>query len=160
MPTYGAVKWEGYRVRVFADEWDILRGTTFLPYFWDSRINLDMVVDASGETTRAIGASIGYKWKLCDLDDNVIRSGQGSYSPVRGAFWCWRKNRAIQIGCLRPHECYHLDITLTDCRGNTSEPRQIATFSIKDRDDFKMQVLVGAVVVILGIILGFLLRGS
>jgi len=159
MPSYGTVKWEGYRVRVFADEWDILRASSLLPYFWDSKINLDMIIDAPKKIRRAIGTSVEYKWRLYDLDNNIIKSGQGSYSPVEGAFMCWRKNRAIQIGFLKPQQCYQLDITLTDCRGNISEPLQIATFTVKDKDEFKMQIFIGLVVIIMGIILGFLLKG-
>jgi len=160
MPHFGKVKWEGYRIRVFEAEWDIFRLLPILPYFWDTNINLDIIIDASKEIRQTTGTSLKYEWELLDLDDRVVRNGQGNYAPVAGQFMSWRKHNAIKIGYLRPQQCYRLEITLTDSYGNTSAPLQIATFTIKDRDELYMQLFVALVGIIIGIILGFVIRGS
>jgi hypothetical protein len=160
MPHFGKVKWRGYGIRVFESEWDVFRLFPIVPYFWDTNINLDIIVDASKETRQTLGTSLKYEWELLDLDDRVVRNGKGNYTPVAGQFMSWRKHNAIKIGYLKPQQCYRLEITLTDIYGSTSAPLQIATFTIKDRDELYMQLFVALIGIIIGIILGFVIRGS
>jgi hypothetical protein len=159
MPSFGKVKWEGYSIRVFETERDIYRLFPIIPYFWDTNINLDIVIDAPKKVRQATGTSLKYEWELLDLDDNVVRSGQGSYGFITGSFSSARKHDAIKIGYLKPQQCYRLEITLTDIHGNTSAPLQIATFTIKDRDELYMQLFIALIAIIMALILGFVVRG-
>ena len=157
MPRYREVKWSGYKVRIFAEERDISRFFPIVPYFWDTNINFDMVVDLPKDMQQLPNMSLKYKWELRDLDDKVVRSGQGSYEPQ--SFLDRRKHRAIMIGFLKPQQCYRLNIILTDIYGTTSEPIQIASFTIKDRDEVYTQVFISLITIIMGIIIGLLARG-
>lgn len=162
MPTYKKIRWNEYEVSIFVEERDIFRMLLSIiapiaPYFWDTEINLDMAVDPPKNLEQIAGRTLDYKWELRDLDDKVIRSGQGNYDikSLAGR----RKHRAIKIGFLKPQQCYRLNIILTDIYGDTSEPLPIATFTIKDRDELYMQVLIALIAIVTGIILGFVIRG-
>ena len=159
MPSYGTVKWKGYRVRVFAEERDLLRVLPIVPYFWESDINLDMVADPPKDIQRTEQLSLSYRWELHDLDGKVARSGQGSYEFAAWHLPNMRKHRAIEIGFLKPHQCYRLKIILTDRYGTTSQPMQIATFTTKDKDEVYTQVMISLITIAMGIIIGFLARG-
>jgi hypothetical protein len=155
MPSFKKAKWEGYSLRVFESEWDIFRVLPILPYFWDTNIKLDIIVDARKKTQEERGTSLTYEWELLDLDDNVVRNGHGKYGFVTDSFRSVRKRNAIKIGYLRPQQCYRLEVTITDTYGATSPPLQVATFTIKDRDELYMQIFVALVAIILALILGF-----
>jgi hypothetical protein len=160
MPRYGQVKWNGYKVRLFAEERDLFRLFPIVPFFWDSNINLDMVCDPPKEIRKKTNLSLSYKWELYDVDDKVVKSGQDVYefkSNIIAAIR--RKHRAIKIGLLKPQQYYRLNITLTDIYGSTSEPLKIASFSIKDRDEVYTRILIALITIIMGIIIGFLVRG-
>ena len=155
MPRYGKVRWKGYVVRIFAYEYDIFRMLPITPYFWDSNISLDMVVDLPKDIERAYAPEFRYKWELHDLDGNVVKSGQDSYQFSRINL---RKHNAIKIGYLKPQQCYRLNIIL-DVYGETSEPLTITSFTIKDRDELFTQILISLVVIIMGIVIGFIAKG-
>jgi len=161
VPTYRKILWNGYKVSIFVEERDTFRLLASLiapivPYFWDTNINLDMAVAPPKNIEQIEGRSLQYKWELYDLNDKVIRSGQDNYDfSLRGK----RKHRAIKIGYLKPQQCYRLNIILTDIYGSASEPLQFATFTVKDRDELYMQVLVALIAIVMGIILGFVIRG-
>jgi hypothetical protein len=161
MPTYKKIRWNGHKVSIFVEEGDTFRLllsiiAPIVPYFWDTNINLDMAVEPPKNIEQIEGRSLQYKWELLDLDDKVIRSGQDSYDfSLRGE----RKHRAIKIGFLKPQQCYRLNVILTDIYGNTSEPLQMATFTIKDRDELYMQVFIAILAIIMALILGFVVRG-
>jgi len=154
MPSYKTAEWSGYKVNVYAERRDIPRLLPLVPYFWDTDINLDMEAELPDDIPQAPKISLKYKWELHDLDNNVVRSGQDSYE-----FGSGRKHRAIKIGFLKPQQCYRLNIVLTDIYGTTSEPLQIATFTVKDKDEFYTQVLLSLIAIIMGIIIGFVVRG-
>jgi hypothetical protein len=159
MPRYGRIEWDGYRVRIFVEEHEILRSllAPIVPYFWDSNINLDMVANPPKNIQQTTRLSLRYKWELRDLDDKVVRSGQDSYEFE--SFMRRRKHGAIKIGFLKPQQCYRLNIILTDIYGNTSEPLQIASFTVKDRDEVYTQVFISLITITMGIIIGLLARG-
>jgi hypothetical protein len=161
MPTYKTFQWNGYRVRIFPEERDTLRNLLFLvgsiaPYFWDSDINMDMIIDVPKSIEQITGRELQYKWELSDSEDKIVKSNQDSY-PLSLA--SERKHRAIRLGSLKPQQCYRLNITITDIYGSTSEPFLVTAFSTKDRDAFKTQIFIGVIVIILGIIFGFIMRG-
>jgi hypothetical protein len=158
MPRYGKTKWSGYVVRLFAEEYDIFRLLPIVPYFWDSNINLDMVADPPKGSNKAVVSFLKYKWELRDLDDNVVKSGEDVYTfSHRGINM--RKHGAIRIGYLKPQQYYRLYIILTDVYGGTSASLLVASFTIKDRDEVYTQILISLVVIIMGIIIGFVAKG-
>ena len=116
-----------------------------------------MIVTPPKSLQRTTQTNLQYDWKLYDSDDNAIKSGNDSCSlkPSFGK----RKLRAMKIGHLKPQQCYRLTIVLRDMYGVTSEPLEAATFTIKDKDEFYMQVLIALIAIVMGIILGFVLRG-
>jgi len=161
MPTRKSVQWNGYAIHISAERRDIPRWLPFIgpivPYFWDTDINLDMVVYPPKSIERTAETTLQYKWELHDSDDKVVRGDEDSYSlkPSFGK----RKLRAIRIGHLKPQQCYRLSIILTDIYGATSEPLEIATFTIKDRDELYMQMFITIFAIIMALIFGFLFRG-
>jgi hypothetical protein len=162
MPTYKKIQWNGYKVSIFVEERDTLRSflslmASILPYFWDTDINLDMMVSPPRNIQQIERRSLQYKWELRDLDDNVVRSGQDNYEFQ--SFLNRRKHRAIKIGFLKPQQGYRLNITITDIYGSISEPLQIASFTVKDRDEVYTQVFISLITILMGIIIGLLARG-
>lgn len=157
MPRYGEVTWCGYRIRIFTEERDLFRLLPIVPFFWDTSINLDMVADPPKDVPQTTEVSLKYRWELNDLDDKLVRSGQDSYEFK--SFLSRRKHHAIRIGFLRPQQCYRLNIILTDIYGTTSEPLQIASFTVKDRDEVYTQVFISLITILMGIIIGLLARG-
>lgn len=161
MPTRKSVQWNGYEIQILAERRDVSRWLPFIapivPYFWDTDISLDMIVDPPKNIERTTETTLQYQWELRDSDDNVVRSDKDSY-PFRPSFGK-RKLRAIRIGHLKPRQCYSLNIIVTDIYGATSEPLEIATFTIKDRDEFRMQVLIALIAVVAALVFSLLLRG-
>ena len=161
MPSYKVVKWGGYKVRIFPEERDYLRNLLLLvgsiaPYFWDSDINMDMAIDIARNIERVKGRELRYEWELSDSDGKIVNSGQGNYPfSLSGK----RKHGAIRLGTLKPQQCYRVNITITDIYGSTSTPFLVTSFSTKDRDEFKTQIFLGVIVIILGIIIGFIIKG-
>jgi hypothetical protein len=162
MPKYRKIQWNGYKVNIYVDEQDKFRLmlsiiAPIVPYFWDTDINLDITVEPPEDIEQIAGRSLQYNWELRDLDGKVIRSGQDSYEfkSLAGG----RKHRAIKIGFLKPQQCYQLYATFTDIYGTTSEPLQIATFTIKDRDELYMQLFIAIIAIIMALILGFVVKG-
>jgi hypothetical protein len=162
MPTYKKIRWNNYVVRIFPEERDTLRTIFFLipsivPYFWDTDINLDMTIDPPKNIQPIERRPLEYKWELCDLDNNVIRSGKDSYEFQ--SFLKSRKRRAIKIGFLKPQQGYRLNIILTDIYGTSSDPLQIASFTIKDKDEVYTQIFLSLITIFMGIVIGLLARG-
>jgi hypothetical protein len=126
------------------------------PYFWDSDINMDMAIDIPKNIEKIGGRELQYRWELSDSDGNVVKSDQGNYPlSLSGR----RKARAIRLGTLKPQQCYRVNITITDVYGSTSNPFLVTSFSTKDRDEFKTQIFLGVIVIIIGIVFGFVMRG-
>lgn len=157
MPRYRELEWQGYTVRIAPPMGDVSRQLPLMPFFWDTDIHFDMIAESPKDMPKTTELSLKYKWELLDLDDRVIRSGQNNYvfNPITST----RKHHAIEIGFLKPQQCYRLNITLTDIYGSTSEPLPILTFTVKDRDEVYMQIVVALVGIVVGIILGFVLKG-
>jgi hypothetical protein len=162
MPTYKKIRWNNYVVRIFPEERDTLRSVfslipLIIPYFWDTDINLDMAIDPPKNIQQIERRHLEYKWELYDLDNNVVRSGHDNYEFQ--SFLKRRKRRAIKIGYLKPQQGYRLNITVTDIYGSSSEPLQIASFTIKDRDEVYTQIFISLVTILMGIIIGLLAKG-
>ena len=157
MPRYRELEWEGYTIRIAPALRDLLRQLPLIPFFWDTDIHFDMIAESPKDIPETTELSLKYKWELRDLDDKVIKNGQGSYDfkSLGGR----RKHHALKIGFLKPQQCYRLNIILTDIYGTTSESLPIATFTVKDRDEVFTQIFVALIAIIMGIILGFVLRG-
>jgi len=165
MPTYQSIKWNGYNVYIYPDVQDALRRlpvvARIVPYFWENEINLDMVAYAPRGAPHGAQKPLRYKWELRDSDDKVIKSDQDSYEfqPLIKSLTKIRKQRAIKVGFLKPQQCYRLNVTLTDSLGNTSESLPIAIFTIKDKDEFRMQMALVVFAVVMALIFSLLFRG-
>ena len=79
MPNYKKVRWNSYIVRIFPEERDSLRSLFFLtpsiaPYFWDTDITLDLMIDPPKNIQQIERTALEYNWELRDLEGNVVRS--------------------------------------------------------------------------------------
>jgi len=157
MPRYRELEWAGYTVRIAPPMRDLPRQLPLIPFFWDTDIHFDMIAESPKDIPETTELFLKYKWELRDLDDKVIKNGQDSYDfkSMGGR----RKHLAVNIGFLKPQQCYRLSIILTDIYGTSSESLPILTFTVKDRDELNMQVLVALIAIVMGIILGLVLRG-
>ena len=160
MPRYGQVVWSGYTIKLFATEHDVFRVLPIIPYYWDSDIELDLVVWRPKRGLGSDAPQLQYTWALYDSDDHLIKHGQDVYvfNDYKLPFIS-RKHRAIKLGYLKPHQFYKLNIMLTDNYGTNSSSLTIASFAIKDRDEVFTQLLIALVVIIMGIIIGFVAKG-
>jgi hypothetical protein len=155
MPKFRKVKWNGYSVLTYATEFDFFRLIPIVPYFWDSNINLDIVIEPPKKRSNDITA-ITYKWELLNLDEQIIKSDKDSYNFNR-LFMNVRKH--IKLGYLKPQQNYRLNIILTDVYGATSPSMTIVSLTIKDRDEIYTQLFLSIITIILGIIIGFMAMG-
>ena len=128
-----------------------------MPFFWDVDIKFDMIAESPKDAPETTELFLKYIWELRDLDDTVIRKGEDSYDF--GSHGGRRKHNALNIGFLKPQQCYRLNLTLTDLYGSSSESLPILTFTVKDRDEVYTQIFIALIVIIMGIILGFVLKG-
>ena len=157
MPRYQELKWQGYTVRIAPPMGDLPRQLPLMPFFWDTDIKFDMIAEAPKDIPETTELFLKYKWELRDLDDKVIKHDQESYDFK--ALGGRRKHDAIKVGFLKPQQCYRLSIILTDIYGTTSESLPILTLTVKDRDEVYTQIFIALIAIIMGIILGFVLKG-
>ena len=154
MPFYGKFKVDRYSVRIFSNE--TLRVLPIVPYFWDTNINLDLIVEPRKQHTGFKFDSVKYIWELVNIDGDVIKNGEGDYKFSHSiGFGQPRKVRAIKIGYLRPHQQYILNLCLEDSLGQTPY-RPVASFTVKDRDELYMQTFIGIIVIAIGILIGLI----
>jgi len=158
--------WGGYELRVSPSEFDLLRVLSLLPspismftvpYFWDTDINLELLVKPTKDNKRASHRPWRYKWRLCDLDGNILnnKQGDGEYDLKAPMVKRDKGGRStLRLGYLKPYQHYDLRISFTDNEGQTSPQLSMATFTVKDRDEFQMLLFMGIVIIIVGIILG------
>ena len=162
MPSYRKVEWNGYIVRLYPEERDVLRAVFFLvpsivPFFWDTSISLDMTITPPKNIRQIERSYVEYRWELHDLDNKVVESGRDTYEFQ--SYLKVRKHHAVRLGFLKPQQGYRLDVTLTDMYGTASNPLPSASFTVKDRDEVYTQVFISLITILMGIIIGLLVRG-
>ena len=138
---------------------DCRRYIPLLPYFWDSDIVFDLI-HTPPENSPDIEAEWQYHWELTDLDSNVAKKGQGEFPLLdkgvtrRLSSWGLGKERAISLGHLIPYRHYVLKVAFINKLGERSDTYDAATFTVKDRDDFHMEVLILLIGIGIGLIVG------
>jgi hypothetical protein len=160
MPLFKEQRWNGYRIRTFPTDRDLIRSADFLrliPYFWDTEISFDLKIQPPNHKTN-IDEIWEYEWELRDLDGNILKHNRGEISlipnEIKKTFWA-SAYRAMVLGNLRPHKEYLLYLALTSGEYGRSEPLKIITFTVKDRDEYYMQLLL----LIIAVGFSFLLWG-
>lgn len=143
MPSSKKISWNNHKIRIFPSESDTRSIIRLLPYFWDSEIVCDLVIKPPKkplEDTKWL-----YQWELVDLDDNIIKAGEDIIDLIAKDIRKHdeaRKKRGIILGYLHPNKHYRLFLTTQDANGNSSEKNLAYTFTIKDRDEYYMQILI------------------
>ena len=103
-----------------------------------------------------------YEWQLCDSEDNLLKPvvkdnvhvcNIGFRRKLR--YWSSGKNGAIKLGYLSPNRHYRLCIILRNPYGG-KEKYLAATFTIKDRDELYMQLLILIIALGFSFVLWFL----
>lgn len=159
MPNFKSPKWNNNTIKVRPPETDFLRSADLLhliPYFWDTDISLDLMIQPSNPKSLKIEEEWEYRWELRNLDDEIIKNGIGTINmnpkQVKRNFWA-RKIRAIKLGYLKPGQQYVLYLYLIAGQFGRSEPLKMVTYTIKDRDEYYIQLLI----LIIGIGFAFIL---
>jgi len=147
MPIFTTNKWNGFIVKVTTPERDLIRSIDIfhlLPYFWDTEISLDLLIQPPKSKLK-IEEDWEYRWELCDLDDEIIKQNKGSINinpkEVKKNYWA-RKERAILLGRLKPNQQYILKLYLSSGEYGRSDSLQVAAYTVKDRDEYNIQLLI------------------
>ena len=145
-------KWNDYTLRLFNPEKNIRYLVEWIPYFWDNEVAFDLYVQIP-KYKRHIEEDWAYHWELRDLDDQIVKQGiqtkQGdgefrvSNQGIRRKLATWNsgKTRAIVLGNLHPNRQYRIFLKVTS-PSEESREMQMASFTIKDRDELYMQLLI------------------
>jgi hypothetical protein len=148
-------KWNGYKVIVLPEEHERLRWIPILgrliPYFWDTDIVFDLIVRLS--TNKTVD-QVNYTWELRSLGEQEppVRNGSGVYH-FEHRFRLFAHRNHIELGSLKPHTQYRFIITLSDANNLVSKTLQPSvSFTIKDRDELYLQLLVALVAVGIGLL--------
>jgi len=119
----------------------------FIPYFWDSDVTFDLLVKITGEK-RNLDEDWDYEWQLCDSENKLLNPGVKDSVHVCNVglrrklrFWSSGKNGAIKLGYLSPNRHYRLYLILRNPYSG-KDKYLAATFTIKDRDELYMQLLI------------------
>jgi hypothetical protein len=148
MPSFRKKKlWDKFEAEAAPDNNDFIRNLTpwhFTPYFWDNEVYMDLHVHTlKGGLKKS--EVLNYTWELCGLDDTVIKTGKNIIevkpNPIpTGVAW-GRKSHAIPLGYLSPKKHYRVFVIFTK---DSEEPIRglLASFTIQDKDEIKMQFLV------------------
>ena len=97
-----------------------------------------------------------YKWELCNLDGEILKEKRGTIKlnpkEIKKNYWAYGE-RAISLGYLKPHQQYIVNVYLISGEYGKSEAFQVANYTVKDRDEYNIQLLI----LIIGIGFAFLL---
>lgn len=164
MPKFHPIKYAGKLFKLAHPQRDIRNTIPMVPYFWDSEVSFDLLVNiSSGE--RRIDEFWDYEQELCDLDDKPLRPAVKEKIHIcnigirrKLRYWSSGKLLAIKLGYLLPNKHYRLYITLT----NSVDGRRkylAATFTIKDRDEYYMQIFLILFSIAMALFFSFLAKG-
>jgi hypothetical protein len=134
MAKFWKLKNDKYRVRIQSSEGDILRILPIVPYFWDTFIYFDILIELKNNKIAEKCKTVNYEWELYDLDEQIIKKGNGIYNTKY-----LRQNKAIKLGFLKPPQHYVLYIKIKD-DFQEWEFNPIVSLTIKDRDEYLMQI--------------------
>ena len=143
MPRYPKRRWRDFKIEVYPESaWKAL---PFVPFLWDSPTSVVLrVKSVRGKKLN----NPTYTWRLQDGNDKTVGSAQDTYE----------KPCVLRFGYLRPHQTYELSVVLSD--GDYVSPRfPVAYFTVKDRDEIYTQILIGIIVIVAGVVIGFIARG-
>ncbi len=151
--------WNDWRIKIVPNGDDIRSIIGILPYFWNNEMVLDLQVwpkrkFKSDETW-------SYSWELIGLDGELIKSGadkieitKKEYRKHKNA----RKPKALMLGYLHPNKHYQILFHVKNSFGD-EDVFSAGTFTIKDKDEFQMQLLIFLFGIFFALIMAMLGRG-
>ena len=101
--------------------------------------------------------TVGYKWTLVDMDGFRVKEGEGVYTQNKTDYLSTGKRDAIKIagGSLKAFQAYQLYVSIID--GDVQSEREwVARFTIKDKDELYLQIVVVFIATALAVIGGIL----
>ena len=157
MPHLKTLSWSDYEISLKTPQNDkrSLLCINILPYFWDSEIRFSLKVIPRIKTHDDV---LTYVWELKDLDNIVIKKGQDIIELLHMTRLkdFVRKELAISLGYLHPNKHYNLFVTFTNNLGLQSAPLLMASFTVKDRDEYYMQLFILLLAISFSFLLWFL----
>jgi hypothetical protein len=167
MPSFKGKVWNNFRFSLVPNENDFFRTfIRWIPYFWDSDIVMDLIAEHKTglfgifSRKKYTKETFSYKWELCDMNNNQISSNSGSFSilPLEHKADSSRKTGIINLGVLNINR-YKVYLTVTNEKGESSPRMFLASFSIKDREDYlNTYLLSGGIALVVSLIVTLLGR--
>jgi len=147
MPKFHKMEYANCLFRLAYTRKDIRDMIPVIPFFWDSEVTFDLLTKITKEKQN-IDEYWDYEWQLCDLDDELLKPVVKDQVHVcniglrrKLRYWSSGKLGAVKLGSLLPNRHYRLYIKLTSPLGEQNRCLS-ATFTIKDRDELYMQLLI------------------
>lgn len=162
------IKWNGFEITLLHNKESFKNIIGLIPYFWDDDVNFTLVVRAITRDAKLTAEDWNFKWRLLDLDGNRIKEGNDNVLTItqtkwmrrirRGGYWTSGKSRAIVLGNLNSNKNYVLKLKITN-GSNESIDETVATFSIKDKTDYYMQIFLILFSIFMTLFFSFLAKG-
>jgi hypothetical protein len=184
MPAFFMQDWNRYKVKIVPNDSirnfvrTLLLSHDILPYFYGPiSFNLKITTPPKKDVSNQI---IDYKWALCcSRDEKQIKFGEGKIQFTDIKPYDTEKNKkgdmtrinktvfskigAIDLGHMSILDQYKITMNFSDSAGITSEDMIMAEFTLKDRDEFSLNIVsillaafFGAAFGILGSVLVFI----
>jgi len=154
MAEFKTLKWKDNFIKLCPNNKDIRDIIGLLPYFWSNEIIFDLMLWSKKDIKK--NAIWEYKWELVDIENKLIKGDKYNIEITEKEYAKSkriRKEGAVVLGYLHPNKHYRVFITLTNEIGDKSERYLACTFSLKDKDEFRMQILI----LLIGIFFAFIL---
>ena len=147
MPKFNKMEYANCLFKLAHTRKDIRDIIPIIPYFWDSEVTFDLLTRITKEKSN-LDEYWDYEWQLCDLEDKLLKPivrdkvrvcNIGLRRKLRS--WSSFKLGAVKLGYLLPNKHYRLYLKLTNPLGEQNKYLG-ATFTLKDRDELYMQLLI------------------
>lgn len=160
MPTYYPIRWDNYSIRIIHEHFFrqiitiySLANTEILPYFYSTWLSFNLMIRRHAYDKNI--KELYYKWRLVKSENNEIVEGKMGEGRIKIHRW-WllnEKYHAIELKRISKQDQYKLQIEITDVN-KTSPYFDILEFTIKDKDEYSLNLFWVIISAIIGAVVG------